>query len=130
MTIAQVSKQFAISTDTLRYYERVGLIPPVPRTASGFRDYDEESCWWIHFILCMRNAGVQVDALVHYVELFQQGEGTREERKKILLEQRELLQRRIEGLQETLQFLDGKIQGYDQWNSVVEEQIKKGWSRP
>lgn len=44
MTIAEVSRKYDISPDTLRYYERIGLIPPVPRSRSGIRDYDEESC--------------------------------------------------------------------------------------
>ena len=47
MTIAEVSRQFDITPDTLRYYERIGLIPPVPRTKSGIRDYDQTSCSWI-----------------------------------------------------------------------------------
>ena len=57
MTIAEVSRQFDITPDTLRYYERIGLIPPVPRTKSGIRDYDQTSCSWIEFIKCMRAAG-------------------------------------------------------------------------
>lgn len=52
MTIAEVSRQFDITPDTLRYYERIGLIPPVPRTKSGIRDYDQTSCSWIEFIKC------------------------------------------------------------------------------
>ena len=72
MTIAEVSRQFDITPDTLRYYERIGLIPPVPRTKSGIRDYDQTSCSWIEFIKCMRAAGLQIEALIEYVALFQQ----------------------------------------------------------
>ena len=50
MKIAEVSKRYGVSTDTLRYYERIGLIPPVPRTKSGIRDYDEASCHWIELM--------------------------------------------------------------------------------
>ena len=64
MTIAEVSKQYEISADTLRYYERIGLIPPVPRTPSGIRNYDEASCGWIKLMKCLRAAGVQIEALV------------------------------------------------------------------
>ena len=70
MTIAQVSKQYDISADTLRYYERSGLIPPVPRNKSGIRDYDEESCRWIELMKCMRKAGVQIEALIEYCLLY------------------------------------------------------------
>ena len=64
MTIAEASKKYDISADTLRYYERIGLIPPVPRTKSGIRDYDEASCGWIQLMKCMRKAGVQIEALI------------------------------------------------------------------
>ena len=80
MTIAEVSRRFDLSADTLRYYERIGLIPPVPRTKSGIRDYDEESCNWIELMKCMRAAGVQIEAVMEYVALFQRGDETVEAR--------------------------------------------------
>lgn len=81
MTIAEVSRQYDISADTLRYYERIGLIPPVPRNKGGIRDYDQESCGWIELMKCMRSAGVQIEALIKYVDLFQQGDATLDARK-------------------------------------------------
>ena len=76
MTIAEVGKKYDLSVDTLRYYERIGLLPPVKRNTSGFRDYGEEECNWVYFIKCMRNAGISVEALTEYVSLFQQGVST------------------------------------------------------
>ena len=70
MTIAEASRKYDISADTLRYYERIGLIPPVPRTRGGVRDYGEKSCGWIQLMKCMRAAGVQIEALIEYVDLF------------------------------------------------------------
>ena len=99
MTIAEVSKKYDISADTLRYYERIGLIPPVPRTKSGIRDYDEVSCGWIELMKCMRAAGVQIEALIEYVALFQQGDATVDARKAILIEQRDQLIERMEDMQ-------------------------------
>ena len=90
MTIAEVSRVYQIPVDTLRYYERIGLLPPVNRNRSGFRDYTEENRSWVQFIKCMRAAGIPVEALADYVALFQQGDRTREARKQILIEQREL----------------------------------------
>ena len=63
MNIAEVAAEFDLTQDTLRYYEKVGLIPKVKRTSGGIRNYTEYDCRWIDFIKCMRNAGVQVDAL-------------------------------------------------------------------
>ena len=87
MTISEVSEKYGLTPDTLRYYERIGLIPPVPRTKSGLRDYDESSCNWIEFIKCMRGAGLQIEALIEYVALYQQGALSRQE--KICLSSRE-----------------------------------------
>ena len=85
MTIAEVSKKYELSADTLRYYERIGLVPPVPRNKSGIRDYDTESCQWVELMKCMRSAGVQIEALIEYVALFQQGDETIGARKAISL---------------------------------------------
>lgn len=91
MTIAEVSKKFDLSQDTLRYYERIGLIPGVNRNKAGIRDYTEEDCRWIEFIKCMRNAGLPIEVLIKYVALFQMGDTSIEARKKLLVEQRDQL---------------------------------------
>ena len=114
MTIREVSERYGLSTDTLRYYERVGLIPPVPRSGGGARDYDPASLAWVELIKCMRSAGVQIEALIEYGALCRQGEGTEERRKEILLEQRALLLGRMEKMQRSLDRLDYKIANYDQ----------------
>ena len=113
MTIAEVSKKFDITADTLRYYERIGLIPPVPRTKSGIRDYDDVSCGLIELMKCMRSAGVQIEALIEYVALFQQGPDTAPARKAILVEQREQLLQRMETMQRSLDRLNQKIANYE-----------------
>ena len=91
MTIAQVSQKYGVSADTLRYYERIGLLPPVGRTKSGIRDYTEEDCNWVNFIKCMRSAGLPVETLIEYVGLFGQGDETIPARKELLMEQRRQL---------------------------------------
>ena len=88
MTIKEVSEKYDISADTIRYYERIGLLPPIPRKSNGIRDFDEVSCNWIEFVKCMRSAGVEIEALIDYIKLFYQ-EGTAEARKEILKEQRD-----------------------------------------
>lgn len=125
MTIAETSKRFGISADTLRYYERIGLIPPVPRTASGIRDYDEAACEWIKLMKCLRAAGVQIDALVEYTALAQQGDETQPQRKALLQEQREQLAARIQTMQESLERLDRKIEYYDQCDGCTMERLRR-----
>ena len=113
MTIAEVSRKYGLTADTLRYYERVGLIPPVPRTRSGIRDYDEASCRWIELMKCMRAAGVQIEALAQYAALVQQGEGTLQARRELLAHQRSLLAARMEDMQRSLDRLDEKLRHHD-----------------
>ena len=114
MTIAEVSKKYELSADTLRYYERIGLVPPVPRNKSGIRDYDTESCQWVELMKCMRSAGVQIEALIEYVALFQQGDETIGARKALLIEQRDQLVERMAEMQLSLDRLNDKIERYDQ----------------
>ena len=125
MTIAEVSKKYDISADTLRYYERIGLIPPVPRNKSGIRDYGEDSCRWIELMKCMRKAGVQIEALIEYVALFQQGDDTAEARKAILVEQRERLMERMADMQASLERLNQKIERYEQVIITAEKELKR-----
>ena len=113
MKIAEVSEKYGLSVDTLRYYERVGLIPTVNRTDSGIRDYNELDLRRVDFIKCMRGAGLPVEVLIEYVALVQQGDKTIEARKEILKEQREQLVSRMKEMQKTLDILDHKIEVYE-----------------
>lgn len=113
MTIAEVGKKFNMSVDTLRYYERIGLIPEVNRNENGIRKYDEEDLKWVYFSKCMRSAGLSIEVLVEYVKLVQRGNSTIEARKKLLMEERDKLQKRVNELQETLDRLNKKIENYD-----------------
>ena len=125
MTIAEVSRKYDISADTLRYYERIGLIPPVPRTRGGLRDYGEESCGWIQLMKCMRAAGVQIEALIEYVDLFQQGDATLDARKALLVEQRDQLVSRMAEMQASLDLLNQKIARYEQGMMTAEQQLRR-----
>ena len=125
MTIAEVSRKYDISADTLRYYERIGLIPPVPRTRGGLRDYGEESCGWIQLMKCMRAAGVQIEALIEYVDLFQQGDATLDARKTLLVEQRDQMVSRMAEMQASLDLLNQKIDRYEQGMMTAEQQLRR-----
>jgi MerR family transcriptional regulator, aldehyde-responsive regulator len=113
MKIAEVSERYSLSADTLRYYERVGLIPPVNRNGGGIRDYNELDLRRVDFIKCMRGAGLPVEVLIEYVALVQKGDKTIEARKEILKEQRTLVAARLAEMQKTLDLLDHKIEVYE-----------------
>ena len=113
MTISEVSEKYSLTTDTIRYYEKEGLIPRVPRTKNGIRDFDEETCSWIEFIKCMRNAGLEIETLKKYVTLFKQGKRTIRERKLLLEEQRNKLLEKQKNINATLDRLNQKIKWYE-----------------
>ena len=126
MTIQEVSRRYGLSADTLRYYERVGLIPPVPRTSGGARDYDGPSLGWVELIKCMRAAGVGIEALSEYCRLFQQGEETVEARKALLVEQRRQLLERMEDMRKSLDRLDQKIENYERGLGCKDRELRGG----
>ncbi len=113
MKIAEVSERYGLSTDTLRYYERIGLLQPVNRSESGIRDYNEIDIKRVEFVKCMRSAGLPVEVLIEYVGLVQQGDSTIEARKIILIEQRKQLAARMAEMQKTMDLLDYKIKAYE-----------------
>ena len=113
MTIKEVSQKYNISQDTLRYYERIGMIPKVARTARGSRNYQESDLNWVELVICMRSAGLPVEALIEYVELYQQGDQTFGARLELLQEQRRNLEEQQKQLQAAMNKLDYKISRYE-----------------
>ena len=112
MNIKSVSDLLGISADTIRYYERVGLVPPITRTSTGIRDFQVQDIETLEFIKCFRSAGVSVDSLVDYMSLYQKGDETREERLGILEEEKKKLEERLSQLQVALNRLNRKIKLY------------------
>lgn len=125
MMISEVSEKFGISADTLRYYERIGLIPAINRNKSGLREYTEQDCHWIQVILFMRDAGMSIELLLEYVKMVHQGDETRQSRKELLMEQRDKLVTKIEELQKTLKVLNRKIDSYEQSVVPNEQKLKR-----
>ena len=124
MRIAEVVEKYGVSADTLRYYERIGLLPHVTRTVSGIRDYSEVDCSRISFIKCMRQANVSIEALTTYMQLLDQGDDTIAERKALLEEQRSLVRQRISEMQAGLERLDYKIEHYEDLIVQAEQDMR------
>ena len=113
MTIKEVGEKYGISGDTLRYYERIGMIPPVGRTEGGIRDYNADDLSWIELVLCMRNAGLPIEAIIEYVRLFREGDKTFAARLALLREQREALIDQKNKIDAMLDRLNYKIARYE-----------------
>ena len=114
MTIIEVIEHYKFTQDTLRYYERVGMIPPVNRTSGGIRDYTEEDLRWVELAKCMRSAGLPVESMIEYVRLFQEGDSTIPARLQLLTEEKEVLLEQKKRIDETLRRLDFKISRYEE----------------
>lgn len=126
VTIKDISERFGLSQDTLRYYERIGLIPPVNRNKNGIREYTEDDIKWVDFVKCMRqSAGLPVEMLIEYVSLFQQGDDTLAARKGLLIEQRNQLADKVEEMTNTLARLNDKIARYEQTIIKKEKTLRK-----
>ena len=114
MTIKEVAEKYGISQDTLRYYERVKMIPKVTRTPGGIRDYQETDLQWVELALCMRSAGLPVEVMIEYLELVQKGEETIPARLELLRNQMDVLQEQKHQLEATMHRLSYKIQVYEE----------------
>lgn len=113
MKITEVSKKYGVSQDTLRYYERVGVIPPVNRAKGGSRDYTEEDCRWVEQATCMRNAGLPVEVIIEYIKLYREGDETIPARLNLLIGQRDKLLEQKAAVDEMLERLNFKISRYE-----------------
>ena len=113
MTIKEVCETYNISADTLRYYERVGVIPEVHRTAGGIRDYQESDIGWVQNAICLWDAGVPVELIVEYVKLYQEGDETFAARRDLLLQAKEGILEARSKYDRALKRLNYKIGCYD-----------------
>lgn len=113
MTIREIAAKTNMSTDTLRYYERIGLLPPVPRNAAGIRNYDEYFVNFINFIKKLKASGMSLEHIIDYIRLAEMGDAMIQERKKLLAEARETLLDKINSLQLVAELADYQLRNYE-----------------
>ena len=130
MTIREISEKYGISQDTLRYYERVGMIPTVTRTAGGRRDYTKEDEQWVELALCMRSAGLPVEVMIEYVRLFQEGDATIPDRLALLRRQKAVLEEQKRQTEATLKRLEQKIRLYEEAQEGIQRKGEGAASGP
>ncbi len=126
MNIKPVSEKTGASADTIRYYERIGLIPPVKRNKNGVREFDDEDIRWIEFSRKMREAGLSIESLIDYIGLFKDGDDTTiPARVGILSDERDELQKRIGIMQSALRRLNFKIDNYESHVVPTEKELRE-----
>jgi DNA-binding transcriptional MerR regulator len=111
-SIGEAARLTGVSIDTLRYYERVGLLAPVARSESGHRRYDWVDLAWVRFFTILRTTGMPIRSMLAFAELEREGDPTLDERRALLEEHRGQVARRIEELERSLGTIDAKIAHY------------------
>jgi DNA-binding transcriptional MerR regulator len=137
MNIKKAAEMFDLSVDTLRYYERVGVIPPIHRNMSGYRDYTTNDLNWIYLAKSLRNAGLSVESLIEFAHLAQvrETENVEEAQKKILVDQLGELDKKLSEMHEVRDLLVYKIETYDdhiakfKTGELDPDKIEKLWER-
>ncbi len=112
MKISELAKRTGLSAHTIRYYERIGLLPFADRDAGGQRDYDETVLIWIGFLKRLKTTGMPIREMLQYAELRAQGDQTGPERGALLEQHRERVRAHLAELEDSLLVLDTKIDTY------------------
>lgn len=112
-SIAQAAARSGLSIDTLRYYERIGLVEPPARDSGGRRTYTDADLGWLEFLTRLRTTGMPIRMMREYAQLRHRGVGTEPRRRQILVDHRAGVRERIAELQLCLGILDYKITNYE-----------------
>lgn len=111
-SIQKTSQATGVSAHTLRYYERIGLLRPIARDASGYRLYSDDDIGWVRFLLCLRNTGMSIQKIQTYLRLEREGDASNDDRCGLLAHHRQDVLERVEALQQNLKAIDEKIAYY------------------
>lgn len=109
MTIKEVVEITGLSQDTLRFYEKKGLVGPINKTSSGIRNYSDEDISRIKFVKCMRSASLSIDILKEYIDLYDEGNNTKEQQKELLTKQKDILENKINDMKKAYDLLCHKL---------------------
>ncbi|ALU77916.1 MerR family transcriptional regulator [Listeria monocytogenes] len=137
MNIKQAADLFGLTVDTLRYYERVGVIPPVHRNESGYRDYKTSDLNWVYLVKNLRNAGLSVESLIEFATLAQLRETQNVEaaQKQVLVDQLKELDEKLAEMKKVRELLVYKIDSYDSHiaqfkaGELNADNVEKLWER-
>jgi DNA-binding transcriptional MerR regulator len=135
MNSKQVAELFNLSVDTLRYYERIGVIPPVSRDRNGYRNYQTNDLNWIFLAKSLRSAGLSIDSLIEFATLARNSEtqNVADAQKQILIEQLEEVNKNIDEMKKTRVLLQYKIETYDDHmakfksGELTKENVERLW---
>jgi DNA-binding transcriptional MerR regulator len=111
-TIQRAAAETGLTADTLRYYERIGILPGIGRSESGHRRFTDDDMGWIKLVQCLRATGMPLEDLHRYAELVQEGDHTAQERLQLLEDHKRRIEAELSELMVALDLVDKKIAGY------------------
>jgi MerR family transcriptional regulator, aldehyde-responsive regulator len=114
-SVKEVAELFGISPHTVRYYTDQDLIPGVIRDQNGRRRFDDAALGWLRTIIAFRTAGMSIDTIRHYLDLYNQGEETIPARYQLLVKQEQLTRQKLDDLTLQLEVINKKLQSYNGW---------------
>ncbi|MDG3132190.1 MerR family transcriptional regulator [Streptococcus suis] len=123
MNIKEVSQLTGLSSDTIRYYERIGLLPPIARTHSGIRKFSGKDVAILEFIHCFRATGMSISSLTKYMHLISKGDSSLLERRQLLEEERSRLMEERMRIDQSLERLQQKISDYQETLAKMEKNL-------
>lgn len=139
-TVGEMAQRMDLSTSTLRYYEKEGLLPVVGRTGGGQRLYRDEDEQRLRIIACLKKTGMSIKDIRNFMDWCAQGDATISQRKQLMEQQRQVVLEQIQQLQSTLQTLDykcwyyaeaekeGTTAGMEQLQEEeIPEEVRSGW---
>jgi DNA-binding transcriptional MerR regulator len=115
MNIGEVVRLIGLSEHTLRYYEKVGLLPPIRRDASGNRLFTPEDIRWMEFLVKLRQTRMPLRQMLHHTGLVRQSDATLAERRAMLEAHERQVRATIVQMNECLGVLQNKLDMYRQW---------------
>lgn len=113
-SIKEVSERFNVSSHTLRYYEKEGLLPSIHRDDNGIRLYSDVDLEWLHLVCCMRATGMSISYIKNYIDLCHLGENTILERRQIILNQKAIIEAELKKYNDLLKVVNKKLKHYDE----------------
>lgn len=122
-SIQEAAKKVNLTTYTLRYYQRTGILPAIKRDTNGNRLFCDNDIEWINIIRCLRNTGMPISIIKHYVDLYLKGDETISSRRQIMFGQQQSIERKIAELQGYLEVIRGKVEHY---NALISDQQSDG----
>jgi MerR family transcriptional regulator, aldehyde-responsive regulator len=113
-----MAERTGVSIDTLRYYEREGLLDSVARASSGHRRYGEDDVLWVEVLRCLRETGMSIEQLRHYCDLGAAGDHTKPQRAQLLRDHRAKVEQQIAERHEAIRLIDHKLSFYTEAPAV------------